>query len=392
MESLRLRSHETPALELFKDAIDDRIGLKPDQGSLAFSLIKHTVIIALALIFFCLHADDPLWLAVLKAGVSTWLVVLVFSYILPQWLYRSAHARWLLPLAPLLRTLALPMRPLIALFQFLHALADLGDSSEIEHGHENTAEDNIDALITAGAEEGIIEEEDRKLIQSVVAFGDKRVREVMTPRPNIVAIAKDASLEELRALVLREHYSRIPVYDKTIDQIAGFVHSRDMFELDEKERTEKPVSDLIRPIRFVPETKPVDDLLREMQEGGEQMSIVVDEYGNTAGLVTMEDLVEQIVGEIRDEHEPDADVVEDPQGRFVVSGNFDLDRVYELVGFRPQEKSESTTIGGLVTEWLGRVPRAGEVVEREGIRLEVLAGSELRVEQVRISKLESVKS
>jgi len=134
----------------------------------------------------------------------------------------------------------------------------------------------------------------------------------------------------------------------------------------------------------------VNDLMREMQQDGTHMVIVVDEYGNTAGLVTMEDLVEVILGEIRDEHEPGSDITEDGNGGYIVSGNFDLARLMDLFEFRPQEDIESTTVGGLVTEWLGRVPRSGESIERHGIRIEVLASDELRVEQVRISKSEPV--
>ena len=130
----------------------------------------------------------------------------------------------------------------------------------------------------------------------------------------------------MRELVINEQYSRIPVYEGTIDTIIGFVHVRDMFELDEEERASRTVRELMRPIRFVPETKPVNDLMREMQQDGAHMVIVVDEYGNTAGLVTMEDMVEVILGEIRDEHEPDSDVQEDGHGGYIVSGNFDLAR------------------------------------------------------------------
>jgi CBS domain containing-hemolysin-like protein len=127
-----------------------------------------------------------------------------------------------------------------------------------------------------------------------------------------------------------------------------------------------------------------------MQQENSHMVIVVDEYGNTAGLATMEDLLEVIIGEIRDEHEPDSDIAEDGQGGYIVSGNFDLDRVGDLFEFfHPEEEIESTTVGGLVTEWLGRVPKAGESVERDGIRIEVLASDELRVGQVRISKAKS---
>jgi CBS domain containing-hemolysin-like protein len=146
----------------------------------------------------------------------------------------------------------------------------------------------------------------------------------------------------------------------------------------------------MRPIRFVPESKPVNDLMREMQQDNTHMVIVVDEYGNTAGLTTMEDLVEVILGEIRDEHEPDSDVAEDGQGGYIISGNFDLARLADMLEFRPQEEIESTTVGGLVTEWLGRVPQAGESIQRDGIRIEVLASDELRVEQVRVSRAQAV--
>ena len=210
----------------------------------------------------------------------------------------------------------------------------------------------------------------------------------MTPRPNLVAIDENRSLEDLRELVINEQYSRIPVFSGTIDRVTGFVHVRDMFELDEDERKGRKVKELMRPIRLVPETKPVDDLLREMQQDGAHMAIVVDEYGNTAGLVTMEDMVEEILGEIHDEHEPERDVKQEANGAYVVAGSLDVDRLQELFGFRPPEETESTTIGGLITEWLGHVPHVGETVERDGIRMEVLAGNELRVDQVRVSKAE----
>jgi putative hemolysin len=279
------------------------------------------------------------------------------------------------------------VRPLTAFLDFLQSLAQLGETDQ-EKEEPNTQQENIEALITAGTEEGIIEEDDRRLIQSVVAFGNKTVREVMTPRPDIVAVSADATLEDLRQLVIHEQYSRIPVYEQTIDQMIGFIHVRDMFELDHTERESHSVRDLVRTIRFVPETKPVNDLLREMQQDGNHIAAVVDEYGSTAGLVTMEDMVEEIVGEIRDEHEPGLDVETDADGGYIVSGSFDLDNLHDLVEFRKPEDSESTTVGGLVTEWLGRVPEAGESVDRDGVRIEVLASNDLRVDQVRISKLE----
>src|SRR5207248_9099204 len=157
-------------------------------------------------------------------------------------------------------------------------------------------------------------------------------------------------------------------------------------------RTARIVRELMRPIRLVPETKPVHDLMREMQQEGAHMVIVIDEYGNTAGLATMEDLVEVILGEIRDEHEPGSDVTEDGNGGFIVSGNFDIARVADVLNFRPDDDIESTTIGGLVTEWLGHVPKPGETIERDGLRVEVLASDDMRVEQVRLSKPQAVEA
>jgi CBS domain containing-hemolysin-like protein len=191
----------------------------------------------------------------------------------------------------------------------------------------------------------------------------------------------------LRQLVIHEQYSRIPVYQDTIDNVIGFVHVRDMFELDPEERQAKTLTDLMRPAPLVPETKPVADLLREMQRDGSHLVIAVDEYGNTAGLATMEDLVEEILGEIRDEHEPDRDVRQEAEHVFLAPGSLDVDRLHDLFGFRPEDETESTTVGGLVAEWLGHVPQVGEAVEHGGIRIEVLAGNERRVDQVRISRV-----
>src|SRR5208337_2600543 len=274
------------------------------------------------------------------------------------------RGEWLRHWVSVLRALiylALPVTLILAFALSVTSLSKEHADEAPEHPSEA-----VDALIEAGQEEGILEEGDRDLIESVVAFGSKTVREVMTPRPKIVAIEASRSLEDLRELVIHEQYSRIPVYEQTFDNIAGFVHVRDMFELDEADRQGRQVRELMRPIRLVPETKPVNDLLREMQEAGAHMAIAIDEYGNVAGLATMEDLVEEILGEIHDEHEPERDVTEEAEGQFVTAGSLDLDRLHDLLGFRPAEDTESTTIGGLVTEWLGHVPKAGESVERDG--------------------------
>jgi putative hemolysin len=388
LESLRLRTREYSSLEFFKDTLQEKMGLRIEEGAARFSLVKHTCLVLLGVVCFLIPytPDRPLWESALVAGAFSWATMVVTTYLIPQVLYRRTSLGWLTALVPAAKAIAASMRPIAWFLNFIYSLVELGNADQRQETVPDMAE-HIEALISAGEEEGIIEEDDRRLIQSVVAFGDKTVREVMTSRPNIVAVEVNRSLEDLRRLVINEQYSRIPVYEGGIDQVIGFVHVRDMFELDEVERQKRTVRDLIRPQRIVPETKPVNDLLREMQQDGAHMAIVVDEYGNTAGLVTMEDMVEVIVGEIHDEHEPERDITTEPDGSFVVSGSFDVDRLQELLKYRRDEETESTTVGGLVTEWLGRVPAAGQVVERDGIRIEVLAGNELRVEQVRLSRV-----
>ncbi len=385
LESLRIRARELPSLEFFKTTLEAKIGIETELGALAFSLIKHiglAVLGCFAVAVTMQNARD--WQALIVAILLVAFFAIFGTYVIPQIIYRKSTGRGLLPLVPLFRFMALIIRPLTWALSFLQSVFDLGDHPQADEAP--TPEEHIEALIAAGEEEGIIEKGDRALIQSVVAFGDTTVREVMTPRPRIVAIRQKASLEELRELVIHEQYSRIPVYEENIDQITGFVHVRDMFELSDEERAQRTVRDIARPIRAVPETKPVNDLLREMQEEGAHIAVVVDEYGATAGIITMEDMVEEIVGEIHDEHEPERDFSADPDGSYVVSGSFDIGRLQGLLDFHPPEGTESTTVGGLVTEWLGHVPAAGETTERDGISIQVLSANQVRVDQVRVAR------
>jgi putative hemolysin len=387
LESIRIIKKETESLEYFRETIAHEIGLDNEYGSLAFSIVKHVSLPLVGLFFLCalFRSGVPEWQCVLEAIGFSAGTMLLSVYLVPALLYRRTKGLWMRRTLPLIRLIYLAVSPLAASIRGFHSLLDLNRGSR-EDENTDTVE-HIEALITAGAEEGILEEEDRKLIQSVVAFGDKSVREVMTARPYIVAISNTRSLEDLRQLVIHEQYSRIPVYEGSIDHIIGFVHVRDIFELDPDERQSTPLMQLIRSVAHVPETKPVTDLLREMQHEGQHIVIVVDEYGNTAGLATMEDLVEEILGEIRDEHEPNRDVRQESETVFVAPGGLDVDRLQDLLNFRPEEDTQSTTVGGLVSEWLGHVPQVGEQVERDGIKVEVLAANGRRVEEVRISRM-----
>ena len=388
LESMRLRTRELPALEYFKQELESKLKMRTEEGNLTFSLWKHTCLVTMG-VFVLAEVGGNVGnigpLEVTEALLAALLLMSFSAYLIPQLLYRRSSGHWIVPLLPFYSVAAIAVRPFVAALRFLHSLLDIV-KTQPQGNEPATPAENIDTLIAAGTEEGLIEEDDRKLIRSVIAFGDKVVREVMTPRPNMITTQADATLAELHELVVHEQFSRIPVCQGTIDDIAGFVHVRDMFEVPESDRPVRTVRELMRPIRLMPETKSVHDLMREMQQDGSHMVIVVDEYGNTAGLATMEDLVEVILGEIRDEHEPASDVQEDEKGGYIVSGNFDLARLADMLDYHSEEDIESTTIGGLIMEWMGRVPKAGESIERHGIRAEVLASDGMRVEQVRLSR------
>jgi CBS domain containing-hemolysin-like protein len=386
LESLRLRTRDTAALTYFKEELQDKLGYDTERGALTYSLVKHTLLVVTgSVMVLAALLDRNDWAGALEGLLSAWFLMLVAAYIVPQMLYRRSSGRWALPLVPLLRLVALLARPLTSLLTFLQSLFELGSPHA---GHEQPEPgDDIDALISAGEEEGIIEKEDSRLIQNVVAFGDKRVREVMTPRRDIIAIDIHSTLDELRLLAKHQQYSRIPVYDGAIDQLRGFVHVRDLYELDEEQRRSKSIADLMRELKIVPETMLVASLQRLMQSKGIQIVAVIDEYGRLAGLASMEDLMEEVFGEIRDEHEPAHDTIKAPDGSIVVAGSYDVDHLRDLFGFRPGEDIEATTVGGLANEWFGAVPQPGDVIERDGLRLEILAADDYRVDQLRISAL-----
>jgi putative hemolysin len=387
LAALRLRTRDTAALEWFREALEPKLGLKLEEGALVYSVAKHTLLLLLTLAVTVVMSGGEAagWRAVAESFAVSWVAMMTLAHVIPHLLLRKTSGKLLLPLLPLYFLIAAASKPLVGTLTFLQSLAELNEPEEAKEETSNASEE-IEALIEAGKEEGILEEDDSKLIQSVVEFGDKTVREVMTPRPNIVAVAEDATLEELRSLIIREQYSRVPVYEGSIDHVTGFIHVRDVFEVEYADRPRRRVREITRPVRYVPETKPVGDLLREMQHEGSHMVMVADEYGSTAGLVTMEDLVEEILGEIRDEYEPEHDVAGDAGSGYRMSGNLDVDRLADLFGFRPPEGTESTTVGGMLSEWLGRVPQKGERVERDGLSIEVLEADERRVSQVHVSR------
>jgi CBS domain containing-hemolysin-like protein len=245
------------------------------------------------------------------------------------------------------------------------------------------ANDVAKAYLDSGEQEGIIQGEERRLLQSIVDFGDTLVREVMTPRPDIVAIQEDATIGDLRALFREQEYSRFPAYKGSLDNIAGFAFIKDLVLLDASDDG-RPITGVLRPAVVVPGTKRVSDLLKQFQRQQTQCAIVVDEYGGTAGLVTIEDLLEEIVGEIRDEYDEETEqVVDETNGRFVFSGKVDIDEVVQRLSV-PIERQGFETVGGYLMSHLGRVPTVGERFDVDGLSVEVLDAERRRVNKVRI--------
>jgi putative hemolysin len=253
---------------------------------------------------------------------------------------------------------------------------------------EDEANEVAKTYLATAEQEGIIEGEERKLLQSIVDFGDTIVREVMTPRPDIVAIEETATVGELRALFREQEYSRFPVYKESLDNIAGFVFVKDLVVLSVSDDS-RPIRTLLRPAVVVPETKRVPELLKLFQRQQVQCAIVVDEYGGTAGLVTAEDLLEEIVGEIRDEYDVESEpIVDEGSGSFLFSGKVDIDEVVERLKV-PIAREGFETVGGYLLSHLGRVPAVGERFELDGLSVEVLDAERRRVNTVRISKPEA---
>lgn len=245
-------------------------------------------------------------------------------------------------------------------------------------------QENLQELIATGEQEGLIEKDEGELLQSVVKFGEKVAREVMTPRPEIAAIEINSPIEDLRALFRTKRLTRYPVYAGQMDDIKGFVSVRDLMELSPDEQIRARLQDLVRPVPFVPETKPVSDLLKELQKSTTQMAVVIDEYGSVSGLITIEDLVEQIVGEIRDEVEPHArDIIKESPSTYILSGQAELAQVAEEVDI-PLEGNDFSTVAGLVMNQLGHVPAAGEKIVSHGLTFEVLEANQRTVLKVRM--------
>jgi CBS domain containing-hemolysin-like protein len=420
-------------IDAWTRAVEPKLRLGRESIALSASVLRQLALAAIALIaglrlyvhvkaMPALLARAPSVEEIAFTAFLLVLLILFFDRLLPQLLFTRTRGLWIAHIRYLLEALfylILPVTLTLGLLLSIVALAEPEDATEEEHPSEA-----MDALLEAGEEEGILEESDRELVRSVVEFGDKVVREVMTPRPEVFAVPETLTLEEFLVRLKENQFSRVPVYAGSLDHVTGVAFARDLLQVLDTDAAHKTVAELQRPTEFVPETKKVAELLREMQHEKQHMRIVIDEYGGVAGLVTIEDLLEAIVGSIADEHDEAEEMnepVREADGTFVVPGSFEVSRLRELFadqlenGQRAAEDSEAaedegvehegrngaprmswlfpqnyeaTTVGGLVSEIAGHIPLPGEVVEGKLLRLEVLASTDRKVERVRVGLVE----
>ena len=382
------RIHEH--LDIFEAEIEPKLKINRRSGGRTFRIIGHFWLAFLVLettrgvVYFV----PGTWESFLEFIVFLTLEVVILMHFLPDMLLYRTTGRWLLPLLPLIRAamwLAWPVRIFLEGAESLARIAE----HEPERTEEQRTEEGIEALVEAAEEEGIIEPEQADLIEQVVEFSDKRVREVMTPRPDIVAIAADATLEELHAKVVGTRFARLPVYEKSLDDIYGVAYAQDLLHIADQDLPKRKVRELAHPVMFIPETKAGSELLREMRQKNHPMAIVIDEHGLVAGLATVEDLVEEIVGESgRDDKQPAPDVVREPDGGLVMRGSMSIDDVEDLLGVHFGDKTDEavTTIAGLLSHVSRKVPAPGDKVDIAGYRFEVIEANQRKVLRLRIRK------
>lgn len=316
----------------------------------------------------------------------------IFRQLLPLFVSTRDPEGTLLFLLPVIR----PLLPLMAFAADpFHKLFDRSrkKEQETENGEDDEELDSVDdiqALIDVGEAEGILEEEEGELIHSILEFGDTRVSEVMTPRPDIVAVPVSTSVREARDVMIESKYSRLPVYREQIDNVEGLIYVRDLLERWAEGDVDGPVAPLVRTVYFVPETKPVAELLEEMQKAHVQLSMVIDEYGGVSGLVTVEDILEEIVGEIEDEDiggEELNDIVGRDDGWYEVQGSTEIGKIEHLFDMEI-EADDFTTIAGLVINASGKVPQKGEQLTFRGLEVEVLEADDRRIGRLLVRRSE----
>ena len=370
----------------------DRLGYleNPIRLFVPLRFLEGVVIAVVAtVIMVATDARSIATVAITVAIVVTY--VIVFAHLIPLTIVRRDPVRvleWLLPplqvVIRVLQPLALPLFRIVSAGRVLSqgsATGEVMPQADVNGNYYDSKDE-----VGQGGNTSDQEAEEHALLQSVVEFGDTLVREVMTPRPDIVAVPSDATLDELRKLFTEQQYSRLPVFEKNLDSVTGFVFVKDLVALGNRLGSDHVVEELLRPAYVVPETKRVAELLKELQRKHVQSAVVHDEYGGTAGLVTIEDLLEEIVGEIRDEYDVETDpIIEEKNDTFVFSGGVSIDDMAKRLGVTIESQGFET-VAGYVLARLGRVPQVGENFDIDDVNVSVLEAERRRVHRVRLQR------
>jgi putative hemolysin len=383
------RVHEH--LDIFEAEIEPKLNINRRSGGRTFRILGHfwLAFVVLETTRGVVYLVPNRWEAGVQFLVFLSLEVVILMHFIPDMLLYRTTGRWLLPLLPLIRAGMWLVWPIRIFLEGAESLARISEQ-EVERTEEQRTEEGIEALVEVAEEEGIIEPEQADLIEQVVEFSDKRVREVMTPRPDVVALQADASLEEMHAKYVEKKVARMPVYEKSLDNIIGVVHAEDLLQIADTDLLKRKVRELMKPILFVPETKVGSDLLKEMRQKGQSMVVVIDEHGSVAGIATVEDLVEEIVGERgTGAAQPAPDAVREPDGSLVLRGSMSISDAEELlsVQFGDHTDGTVTTLAGLLSHALGKVPAPSDKIDLAGYRFEVLESNQRKVLRLRARRL-----
>ncbi len=324
--------------------------------------------------------------AILWAFVIIFIINLMFRQIIPRLLTQTSPDKKLLYLLPvfsiffpLLRFLAYPITLTLQKVKFPKTIPEEKKSKDVVNKE-------IQALIAIGKEEDVLEKEEGALVESVLGFGDAKAREVMTPRSKIIALQKNATLKEIQNLMVKEKHSRIPIYHENLDQIVGVIYVRHLLKKFEEGKGNDPINNLLLPPVFVSEEKSLSELLKEMQRRRSSMVFVKNEYGGIAGLITIEDLLEEIVGEISDEDQTEEEeIIPHGRNRFLVSGNVSLDKLSETINLSLEDE-DCQTIGGLVTKAMGQLPKKDDHIEISGMNITILNADSRKVNRLIVER------
>lgn len=354
-------------------------------------LISFTVLVTIVILNWINDRTLLLIYALLIGMAAT----VVFRQILPRLFVRSNPERKLIFLLPIVRPLysiatviTEPFAGFILQKEVSKLESSLTPDTSDERGDDGT--EDFQALMEVGEAEGIIEESEREMIESMFEFTETRAGEIMTPRTEICGLPLGTTIRAARDVMIDEKYSRIPVYRETIDNIEGIIYVRDLLQAWAEGREDETIDALLRDVYFVPETKVASELLKSMQVNHVQIAIVIDEYGGVAGIVTVEDIVEEIVGEIEDEdieEEEIIEIVEGEDGYWDVLGSTEIDKIERLFEI-DLEDDDYTTIAGLVTTEAGYVPKIGDSLQLRGLNIEVLKADEKKIGLLRLRPAE----